>query len=496
MNPVPDIDRILPEVILALTGVAVMLIDASLKPATPRRNLGWVAALGATIALWASLWQLSLPPGTGFFGTVESNIFTVFFHVLICGVVLVALLVALDTLPADTHHQGEFYALVVFGAVGMCLLTAAVELLVVFIALEISSIATYILAGYRKQTAKGPEAAIKYFLLGSFATAFLLYGIAMVYGATCTTQIYEIAQRVPEAANQPLLVAALAMMLVGILFKVSAAPFHVWTPDVYEGAPTPVVALLSTAPKVAAFALLLRVVYEAFPTLHGFSTPLLWVVAVLSMTVGNLAALRQQNVKRMLAYSSIAHAGYLLAAFAGAASIGIAAASFYAAAYAAMNVGIFAVVTLVSGYDEKLPLIEDFRGLIYRSPLLGSLLIFFLISLVGIPFTGGFFGKFYSFTAAVSGGAIVLAIIGLLNSGVAAAYYLRLALVAAQKPAADQPAQPRADVGIAVGAALLLAVAATLVLGIAPGSVLHSAQMGAGALTAPLPSSNPSALGQ
>jgi NADH-quinone oxidoreductase subunit N len=496
VNPVPDIDRILPEVILALTGVAVMLIDASLKPATPRRNLGWVAALGATIALWASLWQLSLPPGTGFFGTVESNIFTVFFHVLICGVVLVALLVALDTLPADTHHQGEFYALVVFGAVGMCLLTAAVELLVVFIALEISSIATYILAGYRKQTAKGPEAAIKYFLLGSFATAFLLYGIAMVYGATCTTQIYEIAQRVPEAANQPLLVAALAMMLVGILFKVSAAPFHVWTPDVYEGAPTPVVALLSTAPKVAAFALLLRVVYEAFPTLHGFSTPLLWVVAVLSMTVGNLAALRQQNVKRMLAYSSIAHAGYLLAAFAGAASIGIAAASFYAAAYAAMNVGIFAVVTLVSGYDEKLPLIEDFRGLIYRSPLLGSLLIFFLISLVGIPFTGGFFGKFYSFTAAVSGGAIVLAIIGLLNSGVAAAYYLRLALVAAQKPAADQPAQPRADVGIAVGAALLLAVAATLVLGIAPGSVLHSAQMGAGALTAPLPSSNPSALGQ
>jgi NADH-quinone oxidoreductase subunit N len=495
VNPVPDIDRILPEVILALTGVAVMLIDASLKPATPRRNLGWVAALGATIALWASLWQLSLPAGTGFFGTVESSVFTVFFHVLICGIVLVALLVALDTLPADTHHQGEFYALVVFGAVGMCLLTAAVELLVVFIALEISSIATYILAGYRKQTGKGPEAAIKYFLLGSFATAFLLYGIAMVYGATGTTQIYEIAQRVPGAANQPLLVVALAMMLVGILFKVSAAPFHVWTPDVYEGAPTPVVALLSTGPKVAAFALLLRVVYEVFPTLHGFSTPLLWAVAVLSMTVGNLAALRQQNVKRMLAYSSIAHAGYLLAAFAGAASIGIAAASFYAAAYAAMNVGIFAVVTLVSGYDERLPLIDDFRGLIYRSPLLGSLLIFFLISLVGIPFTGGFFGKFYSFTAAVSGGAIVLAIIGLLNSGVAAAYYLRLALVAAQKPPADQPAQPRADVGVAVGAALLLAVAATLVLGIAPSSVLHSAQMGASALTAPLPSDT-SSLGQ
>ena len=286
------------------------------------------------------------------------------------------------------------------------------------------------------------------------------------------------------------------MLLVGILFKVSAAPFHVWTPDVYEGAPSPVVALLSTGPKVAAFALLLRVVYEAFPSLREFSTPLLWAVAVLSMTVGNLAALRQQNVKRMLAYSSIAHAGYLLAAFAGAGNIGIAAASFYAAAYAAMNVGIFAVVTLVSGYDEKLPLIEDFRGLIYRSPLLGSLLLFFLISLVGIPFTGGFFGKFYSFTAAVGGGAVALAIFGLLNSGVAAAYYLHLALVSAQRPAADQPAPPRPDVGFAVGAALMLAVLATLVLGIAPGAVLHSAQMGASTLNAPLSADAPAFLGQ
>jgi len=429
-----------------------------------------------------------LPEGTGFFGTVETSVFTVFFHVLICGIVIVALLVALDTLPADTHHQGEFYALVVFGAVGMCLMTGAIELLVVFIALEISSISTYILAGYRKQTGKGPEAAIKYFLLGSFATAFLLYGIALIYGATGTTQIYGIAQRLLTAGeNQALVVAALAMMLVGILFKVSAAPFHVWTPDVYEGAPTPVVALLSTAPKAAAFALLLRIVYEAFPSLHSFSTPLLWVVAVLSMTVGNLAALRQQNVKRMLAYSSIAHAGYLLAAFANVGSIGIAAASFYIAAYAAMNVGIFAVVTLVSGYDERLPLIDDFRGLVYRSPLLGSLLIFFLISLVGIPFTGGFFGKFYSFTAAVDAGAIALAIIGLLNSGVAAAYYLRLALVSAQRPAAgtESAAPVRPEVGVAVGAGLLLAVAATLVLGIAPGRVLHAAQQGAVTMQAP-----------
>ncbi len=479
--------RILPEVVLTLTGVVVMLIDASLPFGIPRRLLGFVAAVGTTLALWASLLQLSLPVGTSFFETVETSPFTVFFHVLICGIVLVALLLSLDTLPEDSHHQGEFYALIVFGAVGMCLLTGAVELLLVFISLEISSISTYILAGYRKQTGRGPEAAIKYFLLGSFATGFLLYGIALIFGATGTTQIYEIARLAPNAQNHSLVLAALALMLVGILFKVSAAPFHVWTPDVYEGAPSPVVALLSTAPKAAAFALLLRVVYEMFPSLHNLWAPLLWIVAVLSMTVGNLVALRQQNVKRMLAYSSIAHAGYLLAAFAGFGTSGIAAASFYIAAYAAMNVGIFAVISLVSGYEDGLPMIDDYRGLIYRSPLLGSLLLFFLVSLVGIPFTGGFFGKFYSFSAAVNGGAIWLAIIGLLNSGLAAAYYLRLALVAAQRDpsAEDGHSVRRPQMGVAVMAALFFAVAATLVLGIVPGTVLRAAQSGEHTLQAP-----------
>lgn len=487
MNTVPDIYRVLPEVILAITGVLVMLVDASLPPRLPRRALGWVAASGTAVAYLSSIWQLSLPTGTGFYSTVESSPFTVFFHALICGIVLVVLLLSLDSLPEDSHHQGEYYALIVFGAVGMCLLTAAVELLVVFIALEISSISTYVLAGYRKETGRGPEAAVKYFLLGSFATGFLLYGIAMIFGATGTTQIYEIANLIPNTANHGLVLASLALMLVGILFKVSAAPFHVWTPDVYEGAPSPVVALMSTAPKAAAFALLLRVVYEMFPTLHAVWTPLLWAVAVLSMTVGNLAALRQQNVKRMLAYSSIAHAGYLLAAFAGLGNTGIAAASFYVAAYAAMNVGVFAVVTVVSGYEENLPMIQDFRGLIFRSPVLGVLMILFLASLLGIPFTGGFFGKFYSFSAAVGGGAIWLAVIGLLNSGIASAYYLRLAFAVAQRPGEGSGTtrvwQPR--VGVAVSAALLFAVGATLVLGIVPGEVLHAAQIGAHTLQPP-----------
>ena len=490
MNSVPDILRILPELILTLTGIAVMAADASLRPRKPRRWLGGLAAAGATLALWASLFQLWLPAGASYFGaygTVESSPFTIFFHVLICGLVLVSLLLSMDSLPADSHHQGEFYALISFGAVGMCLMTAAVELLLVFIALEISSISTYVLAGYRKNTAKGPEAAIKYFLLGSFATGFLLYGIALIFGATGTTQIYQIAQAAAAGvASRGLLSAGLALMLVGILFKVSAAPFHVWTPDVYEGSPTPVVALMSTAPKVAAFALLLRVLYQGFPTMHAIWAPLLWAVAVLSMTVGNLAALRQQNVKRMLAYSAIAHAGYLLAAFAGLGTSGIAAAAFYTAAYAAMNVGIFSVVTLASGYEEHLPLIQDFRGLVYRSPLLGSLLIFFLASLIGIPFTGGFFGKFYSFSTAMGGGALWLTVIGLLNSGLAAAYYLRLAVVAAQRPE-KEPTAPAPQVSIAAGAALLFALVATLMLGIAPGQILAAASGAAQTLTAGAP---------
>lgn len=487
MNPVPDIYRVLPEVVLTVTGVSVMLIDASLPAGTPRRRLGWVAAFGTMFALLASLWQLSLPQGTGFYSTVETSVFTVFFHVLICGIVLVALLLSLDMLPEDSHHQGEYYALVVFGTVGMCLLTSAVELLVVFIALEISSIATYILAGYRKQTARGPESAIKYFLLGSFATAFFLYGIALIFGATGTTQIYEIAQQASLAVNRPFILIGMGLMMVGLLFKTSAAPFHVWTPDVYEGAPSPVVAIMSTAPKVAAFAVLLRVVYEMFPTLHAVWAPLLWIVAAVSMTVGNLAALRQQSVKRMLAYSSIAHAGYLLAAFAGADTAGIAAAAFYAAAYACMNVGVFAVITVISGYEETRPLIEDYRGLLYRAPIRAGILIFFLISLVGIPFTGGFFGKFYSFSTAVGGGAVWLAIIGLLNSGLAAAYYLRLAMVAAQRPADDgkQSNAPEPQVGFVAMAALSLAVLATLFLGIVPGEVLRAAEAGAHTLQAP-----------
>ena len=484
MNNVSQILRILPEVILTVTGVLIMLIEPVLAKGKSRKPLGWLAVAGVLAALAASLYQYQLPAGTAFFGTVQTDAFSVFFHVLLCGITLVCLLISLDATTAQTQGMGEFYALAVFGTVGMLFMTCAVELLLVFVGLEISSISTYILAGFRKQSAKGPESAIKYFLLGSFATAFFLYGIALTFGATGTTRIGAIASALSLSTTPLFAIAGLALIIIGLAFKVSAAPFQVWTPDVYEGAPSPVVALMSTAPKVAAFAVLLRVLYGAFPSLQAHWVPILWWLAVLSMFVGNLGALRQKNLKRMLAYSSIAHAGYLLVAFTALSVDGIAAASFYAVSYAAMNVGIFAVVSHAGQFDDRLTLIDDYRGLAYRSPLLGGAMAFFLISLIGVPFTGGFFGKFYVFTAAIHSGYVWLAILGLINSGIAAYYYLRVVATVYTKPAEAAPVAsvPRPTMPLLF--ALLLTVAGTLILGIVPGKILGKARAAAATYSA------------
>ena len=446
-----------------------MLIEPLMPPGMSRKPIGVLALLGVIGALAASVFQLDLPPGTAFYGTVQTDAFSVFFHVLICSVVLVAMLIALDVFDGGKERPAEYYPLVIFGAVGMCLMSSAVELLLVFISLEISSIATYVLAAIRKRTGKSPEAGLKYFLLGSFATAFFLYGIALTFGATGTTNISAIMAALPNSPTPGFATLAVAMVLIGIGFKVSAAPFQVWTPDVYEGAPSPVVALMSTGPKVAAFAVLLRILYGAYPQLHAHWLLLVWIMAALSMTVGNLGALRQQNVKRMLAYSSIAHAGYTLVAFTALSQEGIAAAMFYTASYAAMNVGAFAVISHAGGYDDRLLSVADYRGLAYRSPLLGGALAFFLLSLIGIPFTGGFFGKFYVFTAALHSGEVWLAVIGLLNSGVAAYYYLRLLTSVYAKPADDAPVQLVPRLRSSLTFALLLTVSATFILGIFPG---------------------------
>ena len=481
---VPQAYRILPELVLTITGVLIMLIEPLMPPGMSRKPIGILALLGVIGALAASVFQLGLPPGTAFYGTVQTDAFSVFFHVLICSVVLVAMLIALDVFDGSKERPAEYYPLVIFGAVGMCLMSSAVELLLVFISLEISSIATYILAAIRKRTGKSPEAGLKYFLLGSFATAFFLYGIALTFGATGTTNISAIMAALPNSPTPGFAILAVGMVLIGIGFKVSAAPFQVWTPDVYEGAPSPVVALMSTGPKVAAFAVLLRILYGAYPQLHAHWLLLVWIMAALSMTVGNLGALRQQNVKRMLAYSSIAHAGYTLVAFTALSQEGIAAAMFYTASYAAMNVGAFAVISHAGGYDDRLLSVADYRGLAYRSPLLGGALAFFLLSLIGIPFTGGFFGKFYVFTAALHSGEVWLAVIGLLNSGVAAYYYLRLLTSVYAKPADDAPVQlvPRLRSSLTI--ALLLTVSATFILGIFPGRILSMARAGAATFAA------------
>jgi NADH-quinone oxidoreductase subunit N len=481
---VPQAYRILPELVLTVTGVVIMLIEPLMPPGMSRKPIGILALLGVIGALAASVFQLDLPPGTAFYGTVQTDAFSVFFHVLICSVVLIAMLIALDVFDGSKERPAEYYPLVIFGAVGMCLMSSAVELLLVFISLEISSIATYILAAIRKRTGKSPEAGLKYFLLGSFATAFFLYGIALTFGATGTTNISAVMAALANSPTPGFAILAVGMVLIGIGFKVSAAPFQVWTPDVYEGAPSPVVALMSTGPKVAAFAVLLRILYGAYPQLHAHWLLLVWIMAALSMTVGNLGALRQQNVKRMLAYSSIAHAGYTLVAFTALSQEGIAAAMFYTASYAAMNVGAFAVISHAGGYDDRLLSVADYRGLAYRSPLLGGALAFFLLSLIGIPFTGGFFGKFYVFTAALHSGEVWLAVIGLLNSGVAAYYYLRLLTSVYAKPADDAPVQLVPRLRSSLTFALLLTVSATVILGIFPGRILSMARAGAATFAA------------
>ncbi|HEY6348077.1 MAG TPA: NADH-quinone oxidoreductase subunit N [Candidatus Angelobacter sp.] len=490
MNPIHAVDytsvpaayyiRILPELVLAAFGIAVMILDPLLPAGKSRKSLGILSLVGTLAAVAAAFYQLNWY-GSGWFGMVQVDSFSVFFHILIPAISAVCILASLEYLDRQKINSGEYYGLILFGTVGMVLMSAATELVLIFIALEISSISTYVLAGYRRRTAIGAESSIKYFLLGSFATAFFLYGVALMYGATQSTSIPRIAE-VLSTNSGALVFTATALMLIGLGFKVAAAPFHVWTPDVYEGAPAPIVALMSTGPKAAAFAVLLRVLFGTNAT--GWFW-LIWISAALSMTLGNLGALVQNNVKRMLAYSSIAHAGYLLVAFAAGQEIGLTAAIFYTAAYAAMNVGAFAVVSHIGSSGEKYVTIDDYAGLGRRSPLLAFTLAIFMLSLIGIPLTGGFFAKYYVFSAALQtnqDSLVWLTIIGLVNSAIAAYYYLRLIVVMyMREPTVDTAPEPVAP---AMSAALVLSAIATLYLGIVPSSVLNYAAKGAQDLTA------------
>jgi len=464
-----DYVRILPELVLSIFGIVVMLLEPLFDERRSQRTLGSIALIGSLVAIMASVFQAQ-NPGFAFWNMVRVDGFSVFFHVLVTTIAAVVILTSYEYMSVQRIRAGEYYGLILFGTVGMCLMSSAVELVLIFIALEISSISTYILAGFRRREAASSEASLKYFLLGSFATAFFLYGVALMFGATGSTNIDKISPALEQSTVPPLAYLAVALMFVGLGFKVASAPFHIWTPDVYEGAPAPIVGFMSTAPKAAAFAVLLRILFEANAPGRFW---LIWFSAVLSMCLGNLGALVQTNVKRLLAYSSIAHAGYLLVAFAAAPEVGVSAAMFYTAAYAAMNVGAFAVISHFANAGEKYVTLDDYAGLGRRSPVLAATLTIFLLSLIGIPATGGFFAKFYVFSAALKADLVGLTIIGVINSAVAAYYYLRIIVVMYMRESREEI--PVRGIPLGLGTALVLSLAATIYLGVLPGRVLDYA---------------------
>jgi NADH-quinone oxidoreductase subunit N len=465
-----DYVRILPEIVLCVFGMIVMVLEPLLDEETGQKLLGLIALVGTLAGLGAT-WFMAQAPGLALWNMVRVDGFSIFFHVLIIAIAAVVILSSYEYMAVQRIRAGEYYALILFGAVGMALMSSAVELVLIFIALEISSISSYVLAGFRRQAASSAESSLKYFLLGSFATAFFLYGVALMFGATGSTNIDQISGTLGAGPIPLLAFVAVALMFVGLGFKVAAAPFHIWTPDVYEGAPAPIVGFMSTAPKAAAFAVLLRVVFVI--NVHAIFW-VIWVSAALSMTLGNVGALVQNNVKRLLAYSSIAHAGYLLMAFAATPAIGTSAAMFYLAAYAAMNLGAFAVVSHFANAGERYVTLEDYEGLGRSSPLLAATLTIFLLSLIGIPMTGGFLAKFYVFSSSIQANLIWLTIVGVLNSGVGAYYYLRIIVMMYMREARKEV--PVTRVPIPLGVALATCLAATLYLGLFPNSVLQYSQ--------------------
>ena len=500
-----ELITVLPEVILTVTATVVMLLAAFLK----KTREAWCAAmaLAGFASAMASLLWLWPSQEPSFTDMIRVDPFSIFFHMLFMGTGAAVVLGSGSYLRRERLPAGEFYALLLFATAGMGLMASSNDLVLGFIGLEISSLSSYVLAGFRRNSATSSESALKYFLLGSFATAFLLYGIALMYGAVGTTRLTAIqtvlgggASRVtagnflgealagaagiaPVAAQLSrsvppgLLALAIGLIFVGLAFKISAAPFQVWTPDVYQGAPTPVTAFLSTGAKAAAFALFLRIFYVALDSgLYPWPV-LLWVSAVLSMFVGNLAALRQSNMKRLLAYSSIAHAGYMLVAFTANSADGMAAVMFYLVAYTLMNLGAFVVITHLGSEGERYVEMGDYAGLGYRCPLLAGCLSIFLLSLIGIPLTAGFLGKFYAFRAGMQADMIGLVVLAGINSAIAAYYYLRI-LVAMymSEPVREVPMEP---VPGAVRWVLGVCAIGTLLLGIVPQPVLNLAMRAA-----------------
>jgi len=492
---------IAPELIVCLAAVIVMMVDAFARP-SQRWISGSVSLAGLLVAalsfIW--LWSSSSGPTEAFNGMIVLDQlrlgFTIVFLIVSCLTVFISIAwVESEQLPA-----GEFHSLLLFATVGMMLMASGGDLVIIFLGLEILSIATYVMAGFRRTDVRSNESSLKYFILGSFSSAFLLYGIALTYGATGTngtagtTNIAELARSINTAQYPALLFAGAAMMLVGFGFKIATAPFHVWTPDVYEGAPTPVTAFMAAGPKAAGFASFLRVFVFGFPfvvatanTAIGAGIHTAWlnvlvVMAILTMTVGNLVAVVQNNVKRMLAYSSIAHAGYALVGFvaAGAATdlvqrnSALTAVTFYLLTYAVMNIGAFTVVQLIARGGDRRTAVEDYNGIGFESPVLAFSLMLFLLSLLGIPLTAGFIGKVMVFRAAVDQRFYGLVVVGVLNTAVSAYYYLRLIIVMFFRERTTAWSAPRIPASLVW--VLALTAIGVLYLGLFPGRVINALQ--------------------
>ena len=471
-----------PALIVALTGLVVLLVQA-VTPRGRRVPFAALSLLGLTSALSAvALMAMGRGRGAVLGGTVAADDFSLFFHALLLAIAALAVLLSPSYLRATGIDRGEYYALMLFSVVGMLGLVSCRELVSLFVALEIMSVALYALAGLQRSRLESQESAMKYFITGAFSSAFFLYGVALLYGVSCSTLLSVIAPAVRAATggSGAMALVGAGLLLVGFGFKVASVPFHMWAPDVYEGAPTTVTGLMAAGVKTAAFGALLRVFVQALPALAPQWQPAVAALAVLTMVVGNLGALAQSSIKRMLAYSSVAHAGYLLAALVAAPGVGTEAVLFYLVAYSAVNLGGFGSLAALARDGREPASFSDLAGLAGRRPALAAALAVFLISLTGIPVSAGFVGKFYLFTAAVNGGYVSLALVGVLMSVVSAYYYLGVVVSMYMRDPVGEDAW--GPVGAMSGLALAVSVVVVLGLGIYPGPVLAWARLAAQSL--------------
>ena len=470
-----DFRTIGPEIVLVVFGLLILLLGVFLG-LRQRKYTGYVALLGTVLA-FVPLFPLIGSRSEGFFGMVVADPFAIFFKALFLLVAFFTVLISLDYTEREGVAFGEYYVLVLFASVGMMLMAAGANLIVIFLGLEIMSISIYVLVGITRDDPRSVEAAFKYFLLGAFASAFLLYGMALTYASTGSLRLATIREVLSEQVfltSAPIMILGLSLLVIGFAFKIALVPFHMWTPDAYEGAPTSITAFMATGVKAAAFAALLRVFLSALPQLERHWTEVMWGLAVLTMSVGNLIALKQDNIKRMLAYSSIAHAGYILVGFVAGNELGRAGILFYLLAYALMNIGAFTVVILLGRKGEENTLISDYAGIGFRFPLLSAAMSIFLFSLAGVPPTAGFMAKVYVFSAAVKAGYYWLVVIAVLNSAVAAYYYLRVMVYMYFR---EPEREVRVDLFSLAGViAVILAVWGVLQLGIFPSDFLALAQ--------------------